>query len=78
MIIKTLEQMEEIVSNNKDLYWDGWSVINRYKSDKAKTSKYGVYFKGSWYMSKRFDPSRSGWDIPERFVLGHAQTKMER
>jgi hypothetical protein len=78
MIIKTLEQMETIVSNNKDLYWDGWSVINRYKSDKAQTSKYGVYFKGNWYMSKRFDPNSNGWDIPERFVLGHAQTKVER
>jgi hypothetical protein len=74
MIIDNLEQMESIVSNNKDLYWDGWSVVNRYRSDKAKTSKYGVYFKNNWYMSRRFVPNRNGWDIPERFVIGHAQT----
>lgn len=66
--------MEEIVSNNKDLFWDGWTVVNRYKSAKAQTSKYGVYLKGSWYMSKRFDVGRDGWDIPERFVTGYAQT----
>lgn len=72
--IKTLEQMEEIVRSNRSLSWDGWTVVNRYKSDKAQTSKYGVYFKGNWYMSKRFEPSRNGWDIPERLVLGHAQT----
>lgn len=74
MIVKTLEQMEEIVSNNKSLSWDGWTVVDKYKSEKAKTSKYGIYFKGNWYMSKRFEPSRNGWDIPERFVLGYAQT----
>ena len=66
--------MEEIVRSNKSLYWDGWTVVNRYKSDKAQTSKHGVYFKGNWYMSKRFEPSRNGWDIPERLVLGYAQT----
>lgn len=74
MIIDSLSKMEEIVSKNKSLSWDGWSVVNRYKSDKAKTSKYGVYFKGTWYMSQRFEPNRNGWDIPERLVVGHAQT----
>jgi len=74
MIVKSLEQMEQIVTNNKQLSWDGWTVVNNYKSDKAKTSKYGIYLKGNWYMSKRFEPSRNGWDIPERFVTGYAQT----
>jgi len=74
MIIQTLDQMESVVAKSKELYWDGWTVIHRYRSDKAKTSKHGVYFKGNWYMSRRFEPSRDGWDIPERFVIGHAQT----
>jgi hypothetical protein len=74
MQITSLDKMEEIVNSNKELYWDGWEVVHRYMSDKAKTSKHGVYFKGSWYMSRRFEPSRNGWDIPERFVVGHAQT----
>jgi hypothetical protein len=74
MIIKSLEQMEAIVSKNKNLSWDGWSVVNRYRSDKARTSKYGVYINGVWLMSQRFDPTRNGWDIPERFVIGYAQT----
>jgi len=51
MIVKSLEQMEQIVTNNKQLSWDGWTVVNNYKSDKAKTSKYGIYLKGNWYMS---------------------------
>ena len=74
MIVDKLDQMEKIVSKNKALFWDGWTVVNIYKSDRAKTSKYGMYINGQWYMSKRFEPSRNGWDIPERLVLGHAQT----
>jgi len=72
--INTLEQMEEIVKANKNLYWDGWTVVKMYKSDKARTSKYGVYFKNKWRMSRRFEPNRNGWDIPERLIMGHAQT----
>jgi hypothetical protein len=74
MIVKTLEEMESIVAKNRSLVWDGWTVVNRYKSDKAKTSKYGIYFKGNWYMTKRFEPNRDGWHIPEGLVSGYAQT----
>lgn len=74
MIVKELDQMEKIVSKNKSLFWDGWTVVSVYKSDKAKTSKNGVYINGQWCMSKRFEPNRNGWDIPERLVLGYAQT----
>ncbi len=74
MKIKSLEEMEEIVSKNHSLFWDGWTVVNKYKSDKAKTSKYGVFINNKWYMTVRFEPNRDGWDIPERFVMGYAQT----
>lgn len=74
MKVKSLEEMESIVSKNNSLFWDGWTVVNKYKSDKAKTSKYGMYIDNIWYMTKRFEPNRDGWDIPERFVSGYAQT----
>lgn len=74
MKIQSLEKMEEIVKNNHSLFWDGWTVISKYKSDKAKTSEDGMYINNIWYMTKRFEPNRDGWDIPERLVLGHAQT----
>lgn len=68
MNIKSLEQMEQIVKNNKSLFWDGWTVVNKYKSDKAKTSKYGAYINNNWYMTRRFEPTRDGWNIPESLV----------
>lgn len=68
MQIKSLEQMESIVAKNKNLFWDGWTVINSYPSDKARTSKYGVFTNGVWKMQKRFEPTQTGWDIPDKFV----------
>ena len=64
MIIKTIEEMEKFVSSNKELSWDGWTVIKRYPSDKAKTSKQGVLVKGVWYIEQRFEPTSQGWEIP--------------
>jgi hypothetical protein len=66
MIIKTIEEMESFVSKNKEFSWDGWTVVKRYPSDKAKTSKNGVCIKGKWYMQQRFDPSENGWVIAVR------------
>lgn len=68
MQIKSLEQMEKIVSNNQFLSWDGWTVVNSVKSDKARTSKFGAYIKGRWYLQTRFTPSRNGWSIPDKFL----------
>lgn len=72
MKIESLNQMEEIVAKNSSLFWDGWTVVSKEKSYKAKTSQYGMYINNAWYITKRFEPNRNGWDIPEKFVLGHA------
>jgi hypothetical protein len=64
MIIKTIEEMEKIVSSNKELFWDGWTVVKRYPSDKAKTSKHGVLVKGVWHIEQRFEPTSQGWEMP--------------
>lgn len=68
MNITSIEKMEEIVNNNKSLSWDGWTVINKYKSEKGRTSKYGKYIDGAWYMTRRFVPGKNGWEMPERFT----------
>lgn len=68
MVVTTVEQMEEIVSNNKALRWDGWTVVHSYVSDKARTSKFGAFVNGKWSMQKRIEPTQSGWEIPDKFV----------
>lgn len=66
MIIKTIEEMESFISKNKGFFWDGWTVVKRYQSDKGRTSKDGVRIKGVWYMQQRFELSGNGWLIPDR------------
>lgn len=68
MLINKLDQMEKIVSSNKSLRWDGWTVVMSYPSDKGRTSKFGAYINRQWHITKRFVPNEKGWDIPEKFV----------
>jgi hypothetical protein len=68
MQIKSLEKMEQIVAKNRSLFWDGWTVVNSYPSDKGRTSKFGAYVRGKWHLQNRFVPTTNGWDIPDKFV----------
>lgn len=68
MNITTVEQMESVVQKNKSLSWDGWTVVNSYPSDKARTSNKGAFINGVWCIQNRFVPSTSGWDIPDKFM----------
>jgi hypothetical protein len=65
MVIKTIDEMEKLVSSKKGLFWDGWVVVARVKTDKARTSKMGVCVKGVWYIEQRFEPGDAGWIIPD-------------
>lgn len=67
MIIKNLEQMEKIVSNNSNLSWVGWDVVDRKRSDGARTSVDGVRVKGLWYLQRLYPVTRQGWDIPNKY-----------
>ena len=64
-----LKIMEQIVSNNKFLSWDGWTVVETVPSEKAFYSKFGVYKNGKWQMKKEFIPSIKGWEIPDKYVI---------
>lgn len=68
MLINSLEKMEEIVQNNRSLRWDGWTVTNSYPSPTAWMQPEGVFIKGKWFIQKRYEPTASGWEIPNKFV----------
>lgn len=70
MLIKSLEQMEAVVSNNKSLKWDGWTVTERLQSEKGRTSKDGMLYNQKWYIEKRYDLTKNGWNIPDRLING--------
>lgn len=65
MKIVSLEQMEDIVSKNKWLQWDGWTVISYRYNPVAWSKKDGAFYKGKWYNTQRFELTEHGWDIPK-------------
>lgn len=66
--IKALAEMEKIVSRNKMLSWDGWTVLHTFASNTGWRSKEGVRIKGQWHIQRRFDVGAEGWDIPTKLV----------
>lgn len=68
MIVNTLEQMEQLVQNNKPLSWDGWNVVELTKLNSAVFRTDGVFVNGSWYIKNIFSPDRDGWRIPNKYV----------
>jgi hypothetical protein len=68
MLINSLEKMEEIVSNNRSLSWDGWNVVELVKYPTAMFKTNGAYVNGSWYIKKIFSINRDGWSIPNKYV----------
>ena len=70
MKVTSLEQMEQIVSKNKSLTWDGWTVVNSYPNPTAWSKPNGAFSRsrGQWFITSRFEPTETGWDIPNKFV----------
>lgn len=65
MIVTDLNKMEEIVNTSPNLFWDGWTVVHKTKTNKGIMSKHGLRINGKWHIVKRFEPTKSGWSIPE-------------
>jgi hypothetical protein len=68
MIIKSLDKMEEIVKQNRELSWDGWTVVQSYSNTTAWRYPNGAFIRGRWFVQKRFEPNEKGWEIPKKYV----------
>lgn len=68
MIIKSLEQMEDIVKNNDNLSWDGWTVLENKTNENGMMSKDGAFVDGKWIVQKRYEATASGWEIPNKLA----------
>ena len=67
MIVKSLDQMEKIVARNNNLSWVGWDVVDRKRSESARTAANGVRVDGVWYLQRIYSVTRNGWDIPNKY-----------
>ena len=67
MIVTNLDKMEKIVARNNNLSWVGWDVVDRKRSDAARTAVNGVRVNGVWYLQRIYSVTRNGWDIPNKY-----------
>jgi hypothetical protein len=68
MIINSLDTMEDIVKNNDNLSWDGWTVLENKTNENGMMSKDGAFVDGKWIVQKRYEATANGWEIPNKFV----------
>ena len=68
MLITSLEKMEDVVKNNDDLSWDGWTVVENRTKENGAMSKDGAYVDGKWIVQKRYEITADGWEIPNKLV----------
>lgn len=68
MLINSLEKMEDIVKNNDNLSWDGWTVLENQTTKDGFMSKDGALVNGNWIVQKRYNVTTTGWEIPNRLV----------
>ena len=68
MLIKSLEEMEQVVKKNRSLTWDGWTVVNLQQANNGAVAKNGIRINNRWYLQTRYEPGTSGWEIPDKLV----------
>lgn len=73
MLIKSLEQMETIVENNKSLSWDGWTVVESSPFKTAWMQPNAIFKNGKWFVTNRFEAGKDGWNIPSKLVKKNAE-----
>lgn len=73
MLINSLEQMEQVVENNKLLSWDGWTVLENKVKENGATNKNGIRLNNRWIIQNRYELGSSGWEIPNKLVPPHEQ-----
>jgi hypothetical protein len=67
-VVTSVEEMEKIVSRNRSLSWDGWTVLNTYPNPTAWRYTNGAYIKNKWHVQQRFEITETGWEIPNKLV----------
>jgi hypothetical protein len=68
MNVSSLDKMEEIVTTNKSLSWDGWTVLESKADDAAWMKVNAAFIKNKWHRVNRYEPNENGWTIPDRLV----------
>jgi len=68
MLVKSLEKMEDIVSKNKSLSWEGWNLVELINKPSAAYKQNSVMFNKVWYIKNIFTVDHYGWKVPKKYT----------
>jgi hypothetical protein len=68
MQVKSLEKMEDIVSKNKSLSWEGWNVVELIKNPAAMFRSNAARVDEVWHIKNVFIVDQDGWRSPSKYV----------
>ena len=56
----SLEQAESLVKSRRDMFWDGWTIVQVKPHAGAWLRTDGVFRNGKWYIAKRYSLNDEG------------------
>ena len=65
------DKAHAIVSNNKNLFWNGWEIVEVRRDADAIFNKYGIFHKGAWHkVVRRVAVDSDGmWKVPVKYDM---------
>ena len=65
------DKAHAIVNNNKNLFWNGWEIVEVRRDADAIFNKYGIFHKGAWHkVVRRVSVDSDGmWKVPVKYDM---------
>ena len=65
------DKAHAIVNNNKNLFWNGWEIVEVRRDVDAVFNKYGIFHKGAWHkVMRRIAVDSDGiWKVPVKYDM---------
>jgi hypothetical protein len=65
------DKAHAIVNNNKNLFWNGWEIVEVRRDADAIFNKYGIFHKGAWHkVVRRVAVDSDGmWKVPVKYDM---------
>lgn len=65
----TLRQAERLEAKNKNMFWDGWTLVVVNERKDGYQDKNGIFFNGKWSVQHRIRLNKKGqFNVPRRYL----------
>lgn len=69
MLIKTIEEAEQIVEQSNDLRWVGWDIVSWHENSKGMFNKNGRFLNNTWGVQSIYPITEKGWHLPNKYKV---------